>query len=89
MTEISGLDLQKKQIFEEGLPNVTLQSAGINFRKVRLRKKKETMLLSIEGTIDGRDFLVYEEGRHFNRMVDDLRDQIFQRAMDNLGGVLS
>jgi hypothetical protein len=87
--EIFGLDLQKKQIFEEGLPNLTLQSAGINFKKVKLRKKKETMLLSIEGTIDGKDFLVYEEGRHFHRLVDDLRDQIFRRAMDPLGGVIS
>jgi hypothetical protein len=83
--EIQGLDFQKKQIFDEGLPDLTLQSAGIYFRKVKLKRKKETLSLSIEGTIDGKDFQVSEEGRHFHRMVDEVREQIFQRAMNGWG----
>jgi hypothetical protein len=80
VAEIHGLDCQKRQIFDEGLPVQTLQNAGIYFSKVKLKKKKETLSLLIEGTIGGKDFSVSEEGRHFSRIVDELREQIFQQV---------
>jgi|GEM_PF-2574279 len=83
--EIHGLDFQKKQILEEGLPDSTLHSAGIYFHKVKLKRKKDTLSLSIEGTIGGKDFIVNEEGRHFPRIVDEVREQIFQQAMAGWG----